>query len=236
MPHFDAIVIGSGQAGPSLTGRLTETGQTVAFIEREHFGGTCVNDGCIPTKALVASAQAAYVARRGADFGVRISGAIDVDMKAVKARKDAIVARSRGNVEKWVRGMRGCTVYFGSARFTGPKQVGVNGEILTAEKIFINVGGRPSVPPIPGLDTVPHLTNTSMMDVDFLPEHLVVLGGSYIGLEFAQMYRRFGSAVTVIEALPRLVPREDEDVSAAIADILAGGGIDVRVGAKALAV
>ena len=236
MPHFDAIVIGSGQAGPSLTGRLTAAGKTVAFIEREHFGGTCVNDGCIPTKALVASAQTAHVARRAAEFGVNISGAIDVDMKAVKARKDRIVARSRTNVETWVRGMKGCTVYFGSARFTGPKQVAVNGETLTADRIFINVGGRATVPPIPGLDQVPYLTNTSMMDVDFLPRHLIVLGGSYIGLEFAQMYRRFGSAVTVVEALPRLVPREDEDVSAAITDILTGGGIDVRTGAKALAV
>jgi pyruvate/2-oxoglutarate dehydrogenase complex dihydrolipoamide dehydrogenase (E3) component len=236
MPHFDAIVIGSGQAGPSLTGRLTGAGKTVAFIEREHFGGTCVNDGCIPTKALVASAQAAHVARRAADFGVTISGAIDVDMKAVKARKDRIIGKSRAGVETWVRGMKGCTVYLGHARFAGPKQVVVNGETLSADRIFINVGGRATVPPIPGLDQVPYLTNTSMMDVDFLPRHLIVLGGSYIGLEFAQMYRRFGSTVTVIEALPRLVPREDEDVSAAIADILKSGGIDVRVGAKALAV
>ena len=236
MPHFDAIVIGSGQAGPTLTGRLTDAGKSVAFIEREHFGGTCVNDGCIPTKALMASAQAAHVARRAADFGVTISGAIDVDMKAVKARKDRIVGRSRTNVETWVRGMKGCTVYLGHARFTGPKQVAVNGETLTADRIFINVGGRATVPAIPGLDQVPYLTNTSMMDVDFLPRHLIVLGGSYIGLEFAQMYRRFSSAVTVLEALPRLVPREDEDMSTAIADILTSGGIDVRVGAKALAV
>ena len=236
MPHFDAIVIGSGQAGPTLTGRLTDAGKSVAFIEREHFGGTCVNDGCIPTKALMASAHAAHVARRAADFGVTISGAIDVDMKAVKARKDRIVGRSRTNVETWVRGMKGCTVYLGHARFTGSKQVAVNGETLTADRIFINVGGRATVPAIPGLDQVPYLTNTSMMDVDFLPRHLIVLGGSYIGLEFAQMYRRFSSAVTVLEALPRLVPREDEDMSTAIADILTSGGIDVRVGAKALAV
>jgi pyruvate/2-oxoglutarate dehydrogenase complex dihydrolipoamide dehydrogenase (E3) component len=236
MPHFDAIVIGSGQAGPSLTARLTGAGNTVAFIEREHFGGTCVNDGCIPTKTLVASAQAAHVARRAAEFGVKISGSIEVDMKAVKARKDRIIGKSRAGVETWVRGMKGCAVFFGHARFSGPKQVSVNGDTLTAERIFINVGGRPSVPPIPGIDTVPYLTNTSMMDVDFLPAHLIVLGGSYIGLEFAQMYRRFGSAVTVVEALPRLVPREDDDVSAAITDILTGGGIDVRTGAKALAV
>jgi pyruvate/2-oxoglutarate dehydrogenase complex dihydrolipoamide dehydrogenase (E3) component len=236
MRNFDAIVIGSGQAGTALTARLTGAGMSVAFVEREHFGGTCVNDGCTPTKTLVASAQAAHMARRAGDYGVRIAGTIDVDMKAVKARKDAISERSRSGVEKWLRGMQGCTVFWGSARFTGPKQVAVNGEELRAEKIFINIGGRPTVPPIPGLDQVAYLTNTSMMGVDFLPEHLVVLGGSYVGLEFAQMYRRFGSAVTVIEALPRLVAREDEDISAEIAKILEREGIVVKVGAKALSV
>ena len=236
MRNFDAIVIGSGQAGPSLTARLTGAGMSVAFIEREHFGGTCVNDGCIPTKTLVASAQAAHMARRAGDYGVRIAGSIDVDMKAVKARKDAISGHSRSSVETWLRGMRGCTVFWGSARFSGPKQVAVNGEDLTAEKIFINVGGRATVPPIPGLDQVAYLTNTSMMDVDFLPEHLVILGGSYVGLEFAQIYRRFGSAVTVIEALPRLVAREDEDISAEVAKILEQEGIAIKVGAKALSV
>jgi len=236
MRNFDAIVIGSGQAGPSLTARLTGAGMSVAFIEREHFGGTCVNDGCIPTKTLVASAQAAHMARRAGDYGVRITGSIDVDMKAVKARKDEISGHSRSGVEKWLRGMQGCTIFWGSARFTGPKQVAVNGEELSAEKIFINVGGRPTVPPIPGLDQVPYLTNTSMMQVDFLPEHLVILGGSYVGLEFAQMYRRFGSAVTLIEALPRLVAREDEDISAEVAKILAQEGIAINLGAKASSV
>jgi pyruvate/2-oxoglutarate dehydrogenase complex dihydrolipoamide dehydrogenase (E3) component len=236
MRNFDAIVIGSGQAGPSLTARLTAAGMSVAFIERAHFGGTCVNDGCIPTKTLVASAQAAHMVRRAGDYGVCIAGSIDVDMKAVKVRKDAISERSRSGVEKWLRGMQDCTVFWGSARFTGPKQVAVNGEELSAEKIFINVGGRPSVPPIPGLDQVAYLTNTTMMGVDFLPEHLVILGGSYIGLEFAQMYRRFGSAVTVIEVLPRLVAREDEDISAEIAKILEAEGIAVKLGAKALSV
>ncbi len=236
MRHFDAIVIGSGQAGPSLTARLTAAGMSVAFIEREHFGGTCVNDGCIPTKTLVASAQTAHVARRASDYGVRIAGPVEVDMKAVKARKDMVSGRSRSGVENWLRGMERCTIFWGSARFTAAKQVSVNGEMLAAERIFINVGGRPSVPPIPGLDQVPYLTNVSMMTVDFLPAHLVILGGSYVGLEFAQMYRRFGSAVTVIEALPRLVAREDEDISAEIAKILEREGISVRVGAKALAV
>jgi pyruvate/2-oxoglutarate dehydrogenase complex dihydrolipoamide dehydrogenase (E3) component len=209
---------------------------SVAFIEREHFGGTCVNDGCIPTKTLVASAQTAHVARRAGDYGIRIAGTIDVDMKAVKARKDAISGRSRSGVENWLRGMQGCTILWGSARFTGPKQVAVNGEDLTAEKIFLNVGGRASVPPIPGLDQVAYLTNTSMMGVDFLPEHLVILGGSYVGLEFAQIYRRFGSAVTVIEALPRLVAREDEDICAEVARILEQEGIAIKLGAKALSV
>jgi pyruvate/2-oxoglutarate dehydrogenase complex dihydrolipoamide dehydrogenase (E3) component len=236
MPDFDAIVIGSGQAGPTLTSRLTGAGMRVAFIEREHFGGTCVNDGCTPTKTLVASAQAAHVAQRAGEFGVRIAGPIEVDMKVVKARKDAVSERSRSGIEKWLRGMAGCTIFWGQARFSGPKQVSVNGEELTAEKIFINVGGRPTVPPIPGLDQVPYLTNTSMMAVDFLPAHLVVLGGSYVGLEFAQMYRRFGSAVTVIEALPRLVAREDEDISTEIAKILEREGIALRLGAKALSV
>jgi pyruvate/2-oxoglutarate dehydrogenase complex dihydrolipoamide dehydrogenase (E3) component len=234
--HFDAIVIGSGQAGPSLTSRLTAAGMTVAFIERAHFGGTCVNDGCTPTKTLVASAQVAHLARRAREYGVRIAGAIDVDMKAVKARKDAVTERSRKGVENWLRGMERCTIFWGSARFTGPKQVEVNGESLAADKIFVNVGGRPSVPPIPGLDQIPYRTNVSMMEVDFLPAHLVILGGSYVGLEFAQMYRRFGSAVTVIEALPRLVAREDEDISAELAQILQREGIVVRTGAKARSV
>jgi pyruvate/2-oxoglutarate dehydrogenase complex dihydrolipoamide dehydrogenase (E3) component len=236
MRQFDAIVIGSGQAGPSLTSRLTAAGMTVAFIEREHFGGTCVNDGCIPTKTLVASAQTAHVARRAGEYGVRIGGPIAVDMKAVKARKDAISGHSRSSVEEWLRGMSGCTIFWGQGRFTGPKQVSVNDEVLSAERIFINVGGRASVPPIPGLDQVSYLTNTSMMGVDFLPDHLVILGGSYIGLEFAQMYRRFGSAVTVIEALPRLVAREDEDISEEIARILGREGVAVRLAAKALSV
>jgi pyruvate/2-oxoglutarate dehydrogenase complex dihydrolipoamide dehydrogenase (E3) component len=236
MPHFDAIVIGSGQAGPTLTSRLTGAGMSVGFIEREHFGGTCVNDGCTPTKTLVASAQVAHMARRAGEYGVYVPGPIAVDMKAVKARKDAVVGRTRTGVENWLRGMRGCTIFWGQGRFTGPKEVAVNGESLTADKIFINVGARPTVPSIPGLDQIPYLTNVSMMAVDFLPAHLVILGGSYVGLEFAQMYRRFGSAVTVIEAMPRLIAREDEDVSAEVAKILEREEIALRLGAKALSV
>ena len=233
---YDAIVIGTGQAGPALARRLVAAGWKVAIIERKLFGGTCVNTGCTPTKTLVASAYAAHVARRAADYGVTIGGTVDVDMKAVKARKDAVVGPSRSGVERSLRTLEGCTVYQGHARFTGPKEVQVGNELLKADKIFINVGGRAQVPPIPGLDRVPYLTNSSMMDVDFLPRHLIVLGGSYIGLEFAQVYRRFGSEVTVIEQAPRLVAREDEDVSHAIAGILRDEGIDVRVDSRVVGV
>ena len=233
---FDSIIIGSGQAGPALAKRLTGANLSVAFVEREHFGGTCVNDGCTPTKALVASAQAAFVARRHADFGVTIGGPIGVDMKAIKARKDAIVQASVYGVTQWVKGMPGLSVFWGHARFTGSHQVTVNGETLDAEKIFINVGGRPALPDWPALRDIPYLTNTSIMNVDYLPEHLIVIGGSYIGLEFAQMYRRFGSRVTVVEQGPRLIAREDEDVSEAVQDILAREGIELRLGAKCIGV
>jgi pyruvate/2-oxoglutarate dehydrogenase complex dihydrolipoamide dehydrogenase (E3) component len=219
-----------------LARRLAAAGRTVGIIERKFFGGTCVNTGCTPTKALIASAYAAHLARRASDYGVTIGGAVGVDMKAVKARKDAIVAPSRNGVERSLKALKGCTVYEGHARFVGPKAVKVGEQLAEAEQIFINVGARAVVPPIPGLDKVPYLTNSSMMDVDFLPPHLVVLGGSYIGLEFAQMYRRFGSEVTVIELGPRLVAREDEDVSRAIADILKEEAIDVRVDSKVVGV
>src|SRR5262245_61970228 len=236
MPDYDAIVIGTGQSGPALARRLVAAGSKVAVIERKLFGGTCVNTGCTPTKTLVASAYAAHVARRAADYGVTIEGAVKVDMKAVKARKDAVVAPSNKGVERSLRRLEGCTVYHEHGRFVGPKEVQVGDQVLTADKIFINVGGRAVVPPIPGLDRTPYLTNSSMMDVDFLPPHLIVLGGSYIGLEFAQMYRRFGSDVTVIELAPRLIPREDEDVSRAVAEFLAEEGIDVRVDSKVVGV
>jgi pyruvate/2-oxoglutarate dehydrogenase complex dihydrolipoamide dehydrogenase (E3) component len=229
---FDAIVIGTGQSGPSMARRLVAAGRKVAVIERKFFGGTCVNTGCTPTKTLVASAYAAHVARRGADYGVVIRSPVEVDMKAVKARKDAVVGVSRGGLERSLKTLDGCTVFEGHARFTGPRQVVVNGDTLTADWIFLNVGGRAVVPPIPGLDQVPFLTNSSMMDVDFLPGHLVILGGSYVGLEFAQVYRRFGSRVTVIEAGPRLIAREDEDVSHAVAEFLGEEGVDIRVGSK----
>jgi pyruvate/2-oxoglutarate dehydrogenase complex dihydrolipoamide dehydrogenase (E3) component len=236
MAHYDAIIIGTGQSGPALARRLAAAGWKVAVIERKLFGGTCINTGCTPTKTLVASAYAAHLARRAADFGVTVGGAVGVDMKAVKARKDAVVGASRNGVEGSLKALKGCTVYEGHGRFVGPKQVKVGDEMLEADKIFINVGGRALVPPIPGLDQVPYLTNSSMMDVDFLPPHLVVLGGSYIGLEFAQVYRRFGSDVTVIELAPHLIAREDPDVSQAVADFLKEEGIDIRVNSKVVAV
>ena len=232
MPHYDAIVVGTGQSGPALARRLVAAGWKVAIIERKLFGGTCVNTGCTPTKTLIASAYAAHVVRRAADYGVRVEGTINVDMKAVKARKDAVVAPSRNGVERSLKTLQGCTVYQGHGRFVAEKKVAVNDAELSADRIFLNVGARATIPPIPGLDQVPYLTNSSMMDIDFLPAHLVILGGSYIGLEFAQAYRRFGSEVTVIELGPRLCVREDEDVSRAVADFLKDEGIDVRVDSK----
>ncbi len=234
--RYDAIIIGTGQAGPSLAAQLAATGRQVAIVERKRFGGTCVNNGCIPTKALVASARAAYIARRGGDFGVALDGPVRVDMKKVKQRKDAIVARSSVGVEKWLKSTPNLTVYEGHGRFEGPHQVGVNGEILEAPWIFVNVGARAWQPPIPGLDTVPCLNNSSMMEVDFLPQHLVILGGSYIALEFAQMYRRFGSEVTVIERGPRLLSREDDDISDAIRQILENEGVRVLTNVRDFAV
>ncbi len=236
MAHYDAIVIGTGQAGPALARRMVGAGWKVAIIERKLFGGTCVNTGCTPTKTLVASAYAAHLARRSSEYGVTIAGAIGVDMKAVKARKDAIVAASREGVERSLKTLKGCTLYEGHGRFVGPKEVEVGGQTVEADKIFINVGGRAVVPAILGLDQVPYLTNSSMMEVDFLPRHLLVLGGSYIGLEFAQMYRRFGSEVTVMELAPHLIPREDADVSQAVAGFLQDEGIDIRVNSKVVAV
>ena len=236
MLNHDAIVIGTGQSGPALARRLVDAGQQVAVIERKFFGGTCVNTGCTPTKTLVASAYAAYLARRAGDYGVTIGGPVGVDMQAVKARKDAIAGASRQGVERSLKTLKGCTVYEGHARFVADKKVAVNGFELRADRIFINVGGRPSIPPIAGLEGVPYLTNSSMMDVDFLPSHLIILGGSYIGLEFAQVYRRFGSEVTVIELAPHLIAREDEDVSRAVAEFLKDEGIDVRVDTKVVGV
>jgi pyruvate/2-oxoglutarate dehydrogenase complex dihydrolipoamide dehydrogenase (E3) component len=231
---YDAIVIGTGQAGPSLAVRLADKGMKVAIIERKRFGGTCVNNGCIPTKTLVASARAAHVAHRAGDYGVTIRSSIAVDMKKVKTRKDAVVRQSSESLEKWLKNTQNLTVIEGQARFADAHRVRVDDELLEADKLFINVGGRASVPPFRGIDEVSYLNNSTMMDVDFLPEHLVVIGGSYVGLEFAQMYRRFGSEVTVVERGPRLIHREDEDISENIKTILEGEGIKIRVGAECI--
>jgi pyruvate/2-oxoglutarate dehydrogenase complex dihydrolipoamide dehydrogenase (E3) component len=229
---FDAVVIGTGQAGPSLAARLAKAGYKVAVIERGAFGGTGVNNGCTPTKTMVASAYAAQLARRGAEYGVKIAGDIRVDMREVKARKDAIVARSSHSIEEWMRD--NAHVLRGHARFTGPRTVRVNDDVVEADRIFINVGGRPLVPKMPGIETVPYLTNETLMNVDYLPQHLIVVGGSYVGLEFGQMFRRFGSEVTVIEMASRVIAREDEDVSDAVQDALAREGVSFRLNAKCL--
>jgi pyruvate/2-oxoglutarate dehydrogenase complex dihydrolipoamide dehydrogenase (E3) component len=236
MANYDAIIIGTGQSGPALARRLAGAGMKIAIIERHRFGGTCVNTGCTPTKTLVASAYAVHMARRGAEYGFGIAGEVTVDMKRVKARKDHVAGLSNKGVERSLKKLKNGTVYEGHARFVSPREVRVGDDTLTAEKIFINVGGRAAIPKIAGLDGVAYLTNSTMMDVDFLPRHLLVLGGSYIGLEFGQMYRRFGSAVTIVEIGPRLVPREDEEVADAIAGFLEREGIAIRLNATCLSV
>lgn len=234
--RFEAIIIGTGQSGPPLAARLSGAGMKVAIVERARFGGTCVNTGCIPTKTLIASAYAAHLARRADEFGVAVGGPVTVDMKQVKARKDRISAHSSQGVEQWVRALENCTVYRGHARFESAHVVRVDDELLEADRIYINVGGRALIPSMPGLDQVDYLTNSSMMDVDFVPEHLIVVGGSYVGLEFGQMYRRFGSRVTIVEKGPRLITREDEDVSQAVREILESEGIDIQLNANCLTV
>ena len=232
---YDAIVIGTGQSGPSLAGRLAAEGLKTAVLERKLFGGTCVNVGCTPTKALVASARAAYMARRAADFGVVLAGQVSVDMKRIKARKDDIVRPSTQGIEKWLSNTSNMTVYKGHGRFESANTVRVNGELLEGQKIFLNVGARAFVPNMPGLDEIDYLTSSSMVEVDFLPEHLIIIGGSYIGLEFAQMYRRFGSQVTVVEMSDRLIGRDDDDVSETVKEILENDGVNVRLKAQCIA-
>jgi pyruvate/2-oxoglutarate dehydrogenase complex dihydrolipoamide dehydrogenase (E3) component len=234
--QYDAIVIGTGQSGPSLAARFAGEGMRTAILERKLFGGTCVNVGCIPTKTLVASARAAHMARRGGDFGVVIDSPIKVDMKRVKARKDDVVRQSNDGIETWLKNTPNLTVYEGHGRFETANTVRINGDLLEADKIVINVGARAFIPDLPGLRSVDYLTNSSMMDVDYLPEHLIVVGGSYFGLEFAQMYRRFGSRVTVVEMKDRLISRDDEDVSDAVREILENEDVAVRLKAECIAV
>jgi len=231
---FDAIVIGTGQSGPFLAVRMAAAGQRVAIIERHLFGGTCVNTGCIPTKTLVASAYNAHMVRRAADFGVQVAGTVSVDMKRVKARKDEISGKSRSGLESWLKSTPNCTVYQGHARFESPKEVIVGEELLTAPQIFINVGGRARIPSMPGVENTPYLTNSTLLDLDVLPRHLIIVGGGYVGLEFGQIFRRFGSDVTIIERASRLIAHEDEDVSAEVQAILEREGVEVRLKATCI--
>jgi pyruvate/2-oxoglutarate dehydrogenase complex dihydrolipoamide dehydrogenase (E3) component len=231
--RFDAMIVGAGQAGPSLAVRLANAGRKVALVERHLLGGTCVNTGCTPTKALVASAYAAHIARSGDDFGVK-TGPVTVDMRAVKARMDAIVTKSRSGLEKWLQGTANCTVVWGQAQFTGPHAMRVGDDVFEADQIFLNVGARPAIPAMRGVDTVPFLTSTGILALEEMPRHLVVVGGGYVGLEFAQIFRRFGSEVTVVEKRARLASHEDEDASGAIREIFAGEGINVRVNANCI--
>ena len=231
---FDAIVIGAGQAGPSLAVRLAQSGRSTVIVERKLLGGTCVNVGCIPTKTLIASARVAQVSRTAGDYGVTMRGDVRVDMAQVKARKDAVVRQSSDGLRKWLDQTPNLTVIHGHARLEAPDRVRVNDQTLEAPRIFLDVGGRAAARGIEGLGEVAYFDNSSMMEVDFLPEHLLIVGGSYIGLEFAQMYRRFGSRVTVIELGPRLIGREDEDVSAEVQAILEREGVEFRLNAKCL--
>jgi pyruvate/2-oxoglutarate dehydrogenase complex dihydrolipoamide dehydrogenase (E3) component len=232
--HFDAIVIGAGQAGPALCGRLNKEGLKTALIERKLLGGTCVNNGCVPTKTLVASARAAHMARRGAEYGFAVEKLV-IDMSAIKRRKDAVVKHSTDGLATWLGGMQHVSLLNGHARFVAPRTVAVGERRLEGERIFLNVGARAVVPDLPGVKDVPFLTNSTIMAVDFLPEHLLIVGGSYIGLEFAQMYRRFGSQVTVVERMPKLLPREDDDVAQEIRAILERDGVAIRTGAECMA-
>jgi len=234
MKRFDAIVIGAGQAGPSLAVRLASSGRTVALVERNELGGTCVNTGCMPTKTLVASARAAHVARRAADFGVVIDGPVTIDMKRVKERADTVIRNAREGLTRWIEGAAGCTLVRGHARFESARTVRVGDELLEADQVFVNVGARARVPNLKGVERVPYLTNTSMLEIDTLPRHLVVVGGSYVAIEYAQMYRRFGAEVTIVERGPRLVGREDPDVADAVREILEREGIRVQVGAECI--
>jgi pyruvate/2-oxoglutarate dehydrogenase complex dihydrolipoamide dehydrogenase (E3) component len=229
---FDAIIIGTGQSGAPLASRLAASGRKVAVIERGRFGGTCVNTGCIPTKAMVASARAAYLARRGSDFGVNIPGEVGVDMKRVKARKDKISEASRTGVEKMLDSADNCTVYRKQARFVSDHEVEAGGARLTAPHIFINVGARAVIPPIPGLNSIPYLTNSHILEIDFVPRSLIILGGGYIGLEFGQIFRRFGSDVTIVERGPQLMGREDADIAEGIRGILENEGIRLELNSE----
>ncbi|MDF7811463.1 FAD-containing oxidoreductase [Hymenobacter sp. YC55] len=231
---FDALIVGAGQAGPSLAGRLTAAGWKVGFVERKNFGGTCVNTGCTPTKAMIASAKAAHTMRQAANYGLKPAPEFTVNLAQVKARKDNIVAASRASLEKWLQQMPGCTIFRGTAQFLSAISMQVGADVLEAKHIFLNVGGRPASPPLPGIGEVPYLTSSTILALEELPTHLVIVGAGAVGLEFAQMFRRLGSEVTIVERSSRLLPHDDEDVAAAVADILAAEGITLRLGAECI--
>ena len=222
--RYDAIIIGSGQAGVPLAGALAGRGWQVALVERGPLGGTCINTGCSPTKTIIASARAAHLARRGADLGVQ-PGPVSVDFARVMARKDEIVRRFRGGVEKRLQDKENVTIVRAEGRFEGPHRVRAGDHVLEAERIYINTGARAAAPPIPGLEEVPYLTNTTILDLTALPDHLVIIGGGYIGLEYAQAFRRFGSEVTIVERGPQIMGREDRDIAEEALKILRGEGI-----------
>jgi pyruvate/2-oxoglutarate dehydrogenase complex dihydrolipoamide dehydrogenase (E3) component len=232
--RFDAIIIGTGQAGPALAGRLTGAGMTVAIIERGLVGGTCVNTGCTPTKAMIASAYVARTCARAAEYGVMLAGPLQVDMPAIADRTAAISGASRTGLERWLGAMERCTLIRGHARFVAPREIRVGERHLRGEKIFVNVGARAAVPDWPGVADVQYLTNTDMVSLRELPRHLVIIGGSYIGLEFGQMFRRFGSQVTIVERAPRLIPREDHDICEEMKSILQAEGIALRLSAECI--
>jgi pyruvate/2-oxoglutarate dehydrogenase complex dihydrolipoamide dehydrogenase (E3) component len=233
-PHYDSIVIGAGQAGPTLASRLVSAGEKIALIEKGWLGGTCVNVGCTPTKALVANARAIQQTRRGVEMGFSLPGNIAIDMAKIKERTQEIVLQSRSGLEKWLGGMEHLTLLKGTASFVSTHTIQVNGEHYEADKIFLNVGARPTIPNFPGVDSVPYLTSTTILDLDTIPEHLAVVGGSYVGLEFAQTFRRLGAKVTVVERGSRLISHEDPDISDAVAQILTGEGIDLRLDSECI--
>ncbi len=237
--HYDIVVIGAGQGGDPLARTFAQAGHSVALIEREHVGGTCVNTGCTPTKTMIASARVAYLARRASDYGVRFDGPVTVDLAQVRARTRAIVHDFRGGTEKKIAAVDGLDLIYGDAQFSGPTEIVVRmndgpERTITGGKFFINTGGRNAVPPVPGLDSVPYLDHAKMEELDCVPESLLILGGGYIALEFAQMFRRFGSKVTIVEKSGRLLEHEDEDVSQEMERILREDGIEIYTGAQAL--
>ncbi|MCE7948015.1 MAG: mercuric reductase [Chloroflexi bacterium CFX4] len=235
--QFDAIIIGAGQAGGPLSTALARAGWRTALIERAHVGGTCVNEGCTPTKTMIASARVAHLARRAADYGVQ-TDSVQVDLATVRGRKRAIVESFRGGSQRHIESTEGVTLIFGTAHFSAPYEITVQRndgtqQTLSAPKIFLNVGARAAIPSLEGIEDVPYLTSTSIMELDSLPEHLIILGGGYIGVEFGQTFRRFGAHVSIVQRGDQLLGREDADLAAEFADMLRGEGINIALNARA---